>query len=125
MRLNTSLAMIASLTLFIACSDDSTQSSDNNSFPVPEGYTLVWSDEFNENEIDSNKWSYELGDGTDYGLKPGWGNNEKQLYTDSSENSFITQDATTSALAITALKDGDGFTSLTGTCKLPKATEVS
>ena len=111
MRLNTSLAMIASLTLFIACSDDSTQSSDNNSFPVPEGYTLVWSDEFNENEIDSNKWSYELGDGTDYGLKPGWGNNEKQLYTDSSENSFITQDATTSALAITALKDGDGFTS--------------
>lgn len=111
MRLNTSLAMIASLTLFIACSDDSTQSSDNNSLPVPEGYTLVWSDEFNENEIDSNKWSYELGDGTDYGLKPGWGNNEKQLYTDSSENSFITQDATTSALAITALKDGDGFTS--------------
>ena len=111
MRLNTSLAMIASVTLFTACSDDSTQSSDNNSIPALEGYTLVWSDEFNENEIDANKWSYELGDGTDYGLKPGWGNNEKQLYTDSSENSFITQDATTSALAITALKDGDGFTS--------------
>jgi beta-glucanase (GH16 family) len=102
---------LCQLTLFTACSSDDTKLIENNSLPNPEGYTLVWNDEFNGTEIDTDKWNYELGDGTDYGLKPGWGNNEKQLYTNAPENSFITQDGTTSALAITALKDGDGFTS--------------
>jgi beta-glucanase (GH16 family) len=32
------------------------------------------------------------GDGTDYGLPPGWGNNEKQYYTSDPANSGITKD---------------------------------
>ena len=42
---------------------------------------LVWADEFNGTELDISKWSYQLGDGTRYGLPRGWGNNELQYYT--------------------------------------------
>ena len=47
--------------------------------PIPTEYVLVWSDEFNGNQLDSNKWEYQLGDGSDYGLW-GWGNGEAQYY---------------------------------------------
>ena len=53
---------------------------------VYEGWTLQWNDEFNEEQINTNNWNYELGDGTDYGLPIGWGNNEKQIYTANNEN---------------------------------------
>lgn len=48
--------------------------------------TLVWADNF---EVDgapsSNRWTYEIGDGSAQGI-PGWGNNELQYYTSRSEN---------------------------------------
>ena len=50
----------------------------------PEEYILVWSDEFNGNEIDLNKWTFEVGNGN-----WGWGNGEHQYYTSRSENAFI------------------------------------
>ena len=50
----------------------------------PEEYVLVWSDEFNGNEIDLNKWTFEIGNGN-----WGWGNGEHQYYTSRSENAFI------------------------------------
>lgn len=41
---------------------------------VPEGYRLVWNDEFDEGDTpDTEKWWYETGGG-------GWGNNEIQTY---------------------------------------------
>jgi beta-glucanase (GH16 family) len=41
---------------------------------VPEGYAMVWNDEFNSGKMpDLNKWGYETGD-------HGWGNNELQNY---------------------------------------------
>ena len=44
------------------------------SITVPEGYELVWQDEFKSgNRPDTEKWYYETGDG-------GWGNNELQNY---------------------------------------------
>jgi beta-glucanase (GH16 family) len=56
-------------------------------------WTLVWSDEFMSNTIDSSKWTYDIGnwivDEKGTGISPGWGNNELQYYTDSPENSFI------------------------------------
>lgn len=52
------------------------------------GYELVWSDEFDGEAIDPTKWSYDLGDGCDRGIC-GWGNNELEYYTDSPENSFV------------------------------------
>jgi len=46
--------------------------------PVKE-FNLVWSDEFVGNALDEEKWEYQLGDGSAYGLWL-WGNNEEQYY---------------------------------------------
>lgn len=43
---------------------------------------LVWSDEFNGSEVDTTKWSFQRGDGSEVSLPSGWGNNEQQWYTD-------------------------------------------
>ncbi len=42
------------------------------------GMTMVWSDEFNGNQLDLNNWTHEVGTGCP-GLC-GWGNNELQYY---------------------------------------------
>lgn len=47
------------------------------------GYSLIWSDEFNGSVLDNNSWNYETGGN-------GWGNNELENYTNSANNSFIT-----------------------------------
>ena len=75
------------------------------------GYTLIWADEFDGSSINPLNWVYETGDGTDYDLQAGWGNNEEQIYTTDAANSGITMDGETSALYITALKEGNGYTS--------------
>ena len=49
---------------------------------VGKGWTLLWSDEFDNPEIDSSKWDWETNCW-------GGGNNELQCYTDRSDNSFI------------------------------------
>ena len=53
---------------------------------APEGWHLVWNDEFNGKQIDTTKWDFQLGTGSQYGLE-GWGNNELQYYR--KENAFI------------------------------------
>ncbi|MGM0840418.1 MAG: carbohydrate binding domain-containing protein [Bacillota bacterium] len=63
------------------------ETSDASSFASP--WSLVWNDEFNQAEIDRSKWTFDIGNGfTDAGgaYVPGWGNNEKQYYTDRPEN---------------------------------------
>lgn len=56
-------------------------------------WSLVWSDEFSGSEIDRSKWTFDIGnwltDKDGNGVTPGWGNNEKEYYTDSDENAFI------------------------------------
>ena len=49
---------------------------------VPDGYNLVWNDEFDKGSIDTSKWNFETGG-------HGWGNNELQFYTSRGENAFI------------------------------------
>ena len=94
------------LVFIYACDKDETILPGQNAYS---GYTLEWSDEFDGPPIDSNNWTYELGDGTDYGLKSGWGNEELQLYTDTPDNSYIkTDDEENSVLAIVAKEHGDG-----------------
>ncbi|WP_232324786.1 carbohydrate binding domain-containing protein [Halobacillus mangrovi] len=55
-------------------------------------WSLVWADEFISNQIDRTKWDYDIGnwiiDEDGEPVAPGWGNNELEYYTDSSENSF-------------------------------------
>ncbi len=70
--------------------------SDNNEPIASEGFTLVWSDEFDSAELDSQKWSSETG-------AHGWGNDELQNYTDG-EN-VVVSDGT---LKITVKKTGAG-----------------
>lgn len=63
---------------------------------VPEGMTLVWSDEFDtDGAPDSEKWDYSIGGN-------GWGNGEAQKYTNTRENSIVKK----GNLVITALYDG-------------------
>lgn len=47
-------------------------------------WVLVWSDEFDSTNIDNSKWGYDIGTG-----EWGWGNDEQQYYTSTSNNSFI------------------------------------
>lgn len=89
----------------ISCSDD----EDPGATSGYQGYTLVWSDEFNDSQINNLNWTYELGDGTDYGLPPGWGNDELQIYTNDEANSYIETDADgVSALVISANEESAG-----------------
>lgn len=54
--------------------------------PTPEwiraGWELVWHDEFDGPEINSDYWTHEIGG-------HGWGNGEYQYYTDDPKNSYI------------------------------------
>jgi beta-glucanase (GH16 family) len=74
-----------------------------DAIPVPEGYKLVWNDEFNGESLDTGKWDYMTGGG-------GWGNNELEYYTDRTDNAFIED----TVLVIQALKEdysGSEYTS--------------
>ncbi len=54
--------------------------NENSEIVVPDGYKLVWQDEFDEGDVPSkDEWWYETGDG-------GWGNNEIQMYVAGSYN---------------------------------------
>jgi hypothetical protein len=67
------------------------------------GYNVLWKDEFSGTAIDNTIWSYDIGSG-------GWGNNELQYYTNSPNNSFISN----GNLVIQARKEsyqGSGYTS--------------
>ena len=46
---------------------------------VPDGYELIWSDEFDGESLDMDNWTPEIGG-------HGWGNNELQFYTGRKEN---------------------------------------
>ncbi|GEC72158.1 Beta-glucanase, GH16 family [Flavobacterium flevense] len=72
------------------------------SLAQPKGKKLVWEEQFNAKELDLNNWNVELGDGCP---NCGWGNNERQLYTN--EN----QQLKDGFLVITAKKEGEKYTS--------------
>lgn len=105
----TILALLIS-TILCSCKDDDEVQPPTEDTAI-EGYTLSWSDEFNENSINALNWVYENGDGTDYGLPKGWGNNESQVYTENTENSGIEQDGDLSTLYIKAVDNGGDYTS--------------
>lgn len=77
-----------------------TKPTQNPTTPDKDYTNLVWSDEFNtDGAPDASKWVYDLGRGDN-----GWGNNEKQNYTNSSTN-VIVQGGN---LKITAKKEASG-----------------
>ena len=83
--------------------DDGTGGSSGDGYEGADSYpgmTLVWSDEFDGTAINSNNWTYDLG-------ASGWGNNEWQNYTNSPNNSSVSD----GFLTITAREEGGGYTS--------------
>jgi beta-glucanase (GH16 family) len=62
--------------------------------PVPDGWRLVWNDEFNAASLDPAKWEVEVNG-------RGGGNNELQYYTDRADNVFFEG----GALVIRALRE--------------------
>ena len=61
---------------------------------VPEGYELIWSDEFDGESLNADKWTPEIGG-------HGWGNYELQFYTGRKEN----VDVRDGRLIMTAVKE--------------------
>ena len=97
----------------MAISSSSSATAPSSSSAIPSSSSAVpssssvspyfWNDEFET--IDTSKWTFEIGTGSS-----GWGNNEKEYYTDRSENAYV-QDG---ILHIRANKEeykGSGYTS--------------
>ena len=74
-------------------------------------YNLVWSDEFDGDEIDESKWNFQIGTGN-----WGWGNGEHQYYTSRSENAFI-EDGKLIIQALNESYQGSNYTSARMTTK--------
>jgi len=70
-------------------------------------WQLVWADEFDGEALDTEKWSFQTGTGSEYGLTD-WGNNEEQYYRE--ENVSVSD----GMLHVTAKREsygGKGYTS--------------
>ena len=72
----------------------------NPNFPVPPGWTALWWDNFDGNELNTRWWNYQYGYGEAEGLWA-WGNEEEQFYTDRTENVMVSD----GTLKITARKE--------------------
>ena len=64
---------------------------------------LVWEENFNGKKLDEKTWNFELGNGCPNNC--GWGNNEKQLYTDKNH------ELNDGKLIINIVKEADKYTS--------------
>lgn len=78
-RMVSSLTMISLLT---GCALSTPVIPNSIPIPVPDGWQLLWNDEFDGKSIDLNNWTYDLGGG-------GWGNGEMQVYTNTPENARV------------------------------------
>jgi beta-glucanase (GH16 family) len=92
--------------------------------PGPAGWSLAWSDEFNEpagSPPNPANWSFEIGDVGPSGSN-GWGNEERQYYTDDPANAATDGDGN---LVIT-LREADGsLECYYGTCDYTSARLIT
>ncbi|MBW8190604.1 family 16 glycosylhydrolase [Neiella marina] len=75
-------SLLAATSLSGCGSDPDTNYKEIDVSQPTDDWSLVWSDEFDGNSIDDDKWNHEVN-------CEGGGNNEKQCYTDSAENSYV------------------------------------
>ncbi|MDJ0938375.1 MAG: family 16 glycosylhydrolase [Woeseiaceae bacterium] len=87
---NRSTPLTAIETIDVPVADTTTRTNFNTDSPtleIPDTFavrdgdllTLVWSDEFDDAQLDPELWFFESGDGSQFGI-PGWGNEELQWY---------------------------------------------
>lgn len=88
---------ISSYTIIVSAYNNEGFVSSSNSITIKIDSGLIWADEFNgSGKLDSSKWVYEIGNGSN-----GWGNGEKQYYTDRLDNAKVEN----GYLTITAKKE--------------------
>ena len=73
----------------------------NPDIEVPEGYTLVWADEFDGSELDRTHWTHEV-------QSPGWINNELQTYVNATYAGTPVSEVSDGTLKINCFKAADG-----------------
>ena len=115
-RFDLSQFLVAALALVIGASFACMPTSSVVSTPSPTTWTQVWSDEFDGvagARIDSTKWSYDTTDGCSQ-ENCGWGNNEKEYYTDAPENIALNGRG---QLMIVARRAPAGLTCYYGACR--------
>lgn len=87
--------------------DITVDDNDDSEIYTPDGWSMIWNDEFSGSTIDNTKWTRQTGyllDENDINTF-GWGNNELQHYTDSDENMSVEN----GSLKITMKKDKKTF----------------
>ena len=81
MKLNIYLLYL--LLILFSCNEEQSKYTDQGDIStLGENWELLWSDEFNDEELDLTKWNK-------LNWKPGWVNNELQAYTDRDTNIFL------------------------------------
>lgn len=73
----------------------------DTSIKAPEGYTLVWHDEFDGSELNRSWWTHEV-------QGPGWVNNELQTYVNTSYDGHPVTEVKDGVLNINCFKAKDG-----------------
>ena len=73
-----------------------------------ENYSLIWLENFDDIGLDQSNWNFMYGDGQNYGV-PGWGNNELQSYTDSTENIYLNNGCLFIIPTYNTSSDGTGY----------------
>lgn len=88
------ISVIAALFLAASCTNADTAAADpaaatdagamEGSVPEIAGWDLVYANQFDcdaAKGLDGSMWEVQLGNGEEYGLPPGWGNDEPQIYS--------------------------------------------
>ena len=65
-------------------SEESSNNSSSSNKATEPAEVYLWNDEFDGEAIDTSKWMFEIGTGSN-----GWGNNEKEYYTSRKDNAYI------------------------------------
>ena len=81
MKLN--IYLLYFLLILFSCNEEQSKYTEQGDIStLSENWELLWSDEFNDEELDPTKWNK-------LNWKPGWVNNELQAYTDRDTNIFL------------------------------------
>jgi beta-glucanase (GH16 family) len=76
------ITLLIFTSILVSCIPTGSKIGQPTPIDVPEGWNLVWNDEFDGKSVDRDNWTYDLGAG-------GWGNGELEYYTSREENARV------------------------------------